>query len=84
MRYLKRFNEDKDVFMEYKLEWTEDGEPQEMFHDKLSKLLRFIRMESIRDYTISGETSTGEWKIILKIGKLKTHSKLGFFNSYNL
>ena len=45
MRYLKRFNEDKDVFMEYKLEWTEDGEPQEMFHDKLRKLLRYIRME---------------------------------------
>lgn len=69
MRYLKRFNESKDVFLEYKLEWFENREPQEMIHDKLSKILRFVRMESIRDYTISGQTTTGEWKVILKIGK---------------
>ena len=69
MRYLKRFNENKDVFLEYKLEWVENGQPQEMLHDRLSKLLRFVRMESIRDYTISGETNTGEWKLVLKIGK---------------
>lgn len=69
MKYLKKFNENKDVFIEYKLEWLENGEPQEMFHDKLSKILRFIRMESIRNYKVLGQTTTGEWKLVLNIGK---------------
>jgi hypothetical protein len=69
MRYLKRFNENKDVFMEYILEFTENGEPQELYNTRLSKLLRFIRMESIRDYTIKGINQEGESKIILKIEK---------------
>jgi hypothetical protein len=69
MRYLKRFNENKDVFMEYILEFTENGEPQELYNTRLSKLLRFIRIESIRDYTIKGINQAGESKIILKIEK---------------
>lgn len=69
MRYLKEFNENRDVFYEYLLEFTEDGKPEEMFNDKLSKLLRFIRIEGIKNYTIKGITRSGEHKIILKIGK---------------
>lgn len=69
MRYLKEFNENKDVFMEYLLEFTEDGKPEELFNDRLSKLLRFVRVEGIRDYTIKGITKSGEIKIVLKIGK---------------
>ena len=84
MKYLKEFNENKDVFYEYLLEFTENGKLVEMFNDKLSKLLRFIRIEGIKNYTIKGITRSGEHKIILKIGKWRTHSKVGFFNSYNL
>jgi hypothetical protein len=69
MRYLKRFNENKDVFMEYLLEFTENGKPEELYNTRLSKLLRFVRMEGLKDYTIKGITQTGENKIILKIGK---------------
>jgi hypothetical protein len=69
MRYLKRFNENKDIFIEYLLEFTEDGKPAELYNTRLSKLLRFVRMEGIRDYTIKGITQTGENKIMLKIGK---------------
>ena len=69
MRYLREFNENKDVFMEYLLEFTEDGKPEELFNHKLSKLFRFVRMEGIKDYTIKGITRTGETKIVLKIGK---------------
>ena len=69
MRYLKEFNENKDVFMEYLLEFTENGKPEELFNDRLSKLLRFVRVEGIRDYTIKGITKSGETKIVLKIGK---------------
>lgn len=69
MRYLKRFNENKDVFMEYLLEFTENGEPQELYNTRLSKLLRFVRSEAIRDYTIKGINQSGETKILLKIGK---------------
>jgi hypothetical protein len=69
MRYLKRFNENKDVFMEYILEFTEDGKPEELFNNRLSKLLRFIRMEGIKNYTIKGITKSGDTKIVLKIGK---------------
>ena len=69
MRYLKRFNENKDVFMEYVLEFTENGEPEELYNTRLSKLLRFVRMEGLKDYTIKGKTSTDEWKIVLKVGK---------------
>ena len=69
MRYLKEFNENKDVFMEYLLEFTEDGKPEELFNNRLSKLLRFVRMESIKNYTIKGITKSGDTKIVLKIGK---------------
>jgi len=69
MRYLREFNENKDVFMEYLLEFTEDGKPEELFNDRLSKLLRFVRVECIKDYTIKGITKSGETKIVLKIGK---------------
>jgi hypothetical protein len=69
MRYLREFNENKDVFHEYLLEFTEDGKPEELFHSRLSKLLRFVRMEGIKNYTIKGITRSGEHKIMLKIGK---------------
>lgn len=69
MRYLKEFNENKDVFMEYILEFTEDGKPEELYNSRLTKLLRFVRMEGLKDYTIKGITRSGESKIILKIGK---------------
>jgi hypothetical protein len=69
MRYLKRFNENKDVFMEYLLEFTEDGKPEELYNSRLTKLLRFVRTEGIKNYTIKGITRSGEGKIVLKIGK---------------
>ena len=69
MKYLKRFNENKDVFMEYLLEFTEDGKPEELYNTRLSKLLRFVNKFSIKDYTIKGINQSGESKIILKIGK---------------
>jgi hypothetical protein len=69
MRYLREFNENKDVFMEYLLEFTEDGKPEELSSNRLSKLLRFIRIEGIKSYTIKGITKSGETKIVLKIGK---------------
>lgn len=69
MRYLKEFNENRDVFMEYLLEFTEDGKPEELYNTRLSKLLRFVRVEDIRNYTIKGITRSGETKIVLKIGK---------------
>ena len=69
MRYLKEFNENKDVFMEYLLEFTEDSKPEELFNTRLSKLLRFVRVEGIKDYTIKGITRSGDTKLVLKIGK---------------
>jgi hypothetical protein len=69
MRYLKEFNENKDVFMEYLLEFTEDGRPEELYNNRLSKLLRFVRMQEIRNYVIKGITKSGEIKLVLKIGK---------------
>jgi hypothetical protein len=69
MRYLKEFNENKDVFMEYLLEFTEDSKPEELFNTRLSKLLRFVRVEGIKDYTIKGITKSGDTKLVLKIGK---------------
>jgi hypothetical protein len=69
MRYLKEFNENKDVFMEYLLEFTEDSKSEELFNTRLSKLLRFVRVEGIKDYTIKGITKSGDTKLVLKIGK---------------
>lgn len=69
MRYLKKFNEEKDIFLEYILEFTEQGKPQNFSSDRLSRLLRFIKNESIINYTIRGINQSGESKIILKIGK---------------
>jgi len=69
MRYLKEFNENKDVFMEYLLEFTEDSKLEELFNTRLSKLLRFVRVEGIKDYTIKGITKSGDTKLVLKIGK---------------
>lgn len=59
----------KDTFIEYRLEYVEKGEKQLMEHTQLSKILRFIRHDSIRDYSIFGLTKKNEWKLIMKIGK---------------
>ncbi len=69
MKYLKKFNESKDVFIEYLLEFTEDGKPAELFNTKLSRLLRFVRTEDLKKYTIKGINQSGENKILLKIEK---------------
>ena len=59
----------KDFFTEYKLNYKEKGEPTELFRNELSRILRFVKTQSIKDYTISGLTNKGEWKILMKIGK---------------
>lgn len=59
----------KDTFIEYKLEYIEKGEKKIMEHTQLSKILRFIRRELIKDYSIFGFTTKNEWKLIMKIGK---------------
>ena len=69
MRYLKEFNKNEDVFHEYKLEWYENDIPQEIFDTRLSRLLRFIRVEEIRSYTIMGISRNGDTKLVLKTGK---------------
>jgi hypothetical protein len=69
VRYLKEFNENKDVFHEYKLEWYENSIPQEIFDTRLSRLLRFVRVEGIRSYTIIGITRNGDTKLVLKTEK---------------
>lgn len=58
----------KDTFIEYRLDYIENGEKQVMFHVMLSKILRFVRIESLRDYSIYGFTKD-EWKLLMKIGK---------------
>jgi hypothetical protein len=59
----------KDTFIEYKLEYIEKGEKKVMNHTQLSKILRFIRRDSIRDYSIFGLSIKKEWKLIMRIGK---------------
>jgi hypothetical protein len=59
----------KDTFIEYRLDYIESGEKQEMYHAMLSKVLRFVRNESLRDYSIYGLTTKDEWKLLMKIGK---------------
>lgn len=61
--------EKKDYFTEYKLEWFEQNKLDEMTHDKLTKLLSYVRREGIKKYTISGFNQHKEWKILIKIGK---------------
>lgn len=55
--------------MEYLLEFTEDGKPTELFNTRLSRLLRFVRAEGLKSYTIKGINQSGENKILLKIEK---------------
>ena len=64
----------KDTFIEYRLDYIENGEKQVMYHAMLSKILRFVRNESLRDYSIYGLTTKDEWKLLMKIGKW-THKK---------
>lgn len=61
--------ENKDFYTEYKLEWFDNDKPDEMTNDKLTKLLRFVRLQNIKRYTISGLNQKKEWKILIKIGK---------------
>ncbi len=69
MKYLKAFNEQKDVFLEYKLEWLSKEGPDELIRDRFTTILKYIRNFNIKEYTISGFTTKGEWKVIMKIGK---------------
>ena len=47
--------EKKDYFTEYKLEWFEKDKLDEMIHDKLTKLLSYVRREGIKKYTIKSK-----------------------------
>lgn len=61
--------ENKDFYTEYKLEWFDNNRPQEMTHNRLAKLLKFVRLQNIKTYTISGFNQKKEWRILIKIGK---------------
>lgn len=58
---------EKDIFTEYKLDWFVKDKLEEMTHDKLIKILKFIRLNNIKRYTISGLTKH-TWKVLIKIG----------------
>lgn len=57
----------KDIFTEYKVEWFVKDELNEMSHNKLIKVLKFIRIEDIKKYTISGFNQDKIWKILIKL-----------------
>lgn len=59
----------KDTFIEYRLDYIENGEKQELYSTMLSRILRFVRSQSLRDYSIYGFTTKDEWKLLMKIGK---------------
>lgn len=57
----------KDIFIEYKLNWIDDkGNPDELLHDKLIKILKYVRLQNIKKYTITGFNKK-EWKILINI-----------------
>ena len=59
----------KDTFIEYRLDYIENGEKQELYSTMLSRILRFVRNESLRNYSIYGFTTKDEWRLLMKIGK---------------
>lgn len=66
MKYMEPFNRNVDVFSEYKLYYN-DGE--EMYSDRLTVLLRYIKLYHINKYIIYGITRSGIEKILLDIKK---------------
>jgi hypothetical protein len=67
MKYLKPFNENREVFMEYRLNWIENNQPDEMYSGRLLVLIKYVKKHSIRKYVISGITKTGNEKVLIDI-----------------
>lgn len=67
MKYMKPFKRNEDVFVEYCLTWINGNNPEEMCSDRLTVLLKYIRIEGIRKYTIYGITKDDVKKILMDI-----------------
>lgn len=65
MKHLKPFNFPKDVFIEYKLEYIGTDGTDTLTRDRLTSLLKFVRNNKLRKYTISG-FKNGKWEVMIK------------------
>lgn len=62
MKHLKPF---PNVFIEYKLEYDGPEGPDTLLHDRLTSILKFVRNNNLRKYTISG-FKNGQWEVMIK------------------
>lgn len=65
MKNLKPSNFPKDVFIEYKLEYDDLKGPDTLIHDRLTSILKFVKINRLSEYTISG-FKNGEWQVMIK------------------
>lgn len=66
MKYMKPFKRN-DVFVEYCLTWINGKDPEEMCSDRLTVLLKYIRIEGIKKFTIYAITKDDVKKLLMDI-----------------
>lgn len=64
MIHLKKFNEDREVFVEFMLEWETPDGLETLFSNRLMSIMKFTKRHSLKNYTIKGFRS-GQWEIII-------------------
>lgn len=65
MIYLKKFNEGRELFVEFMLEWETPDGFETLFNNRLMSVIKFTRRHSLKSYTIKGLRG-GQWEVIIK------------------
>ena len=65
MIYLKKFNEGKDLFIEFMIEWSIDDVVETFFDTRLMTIMKFTKRNNLKSYTIKGFRG-GSWEVIIK------------------
>lgn len=54
MIHLKKFNEDREVFVEFMLEWETPDGLETLFSNRLMSIMKFTKRHRLKNYTIKG------------------------------
>ena len=65
MIHLKKFNEDREVFVEFMLEWETPNGLETLYTYRLMSIIKFTKRHSLKNYTIKGFKG-GQWEVIIK------------------
>jgi hypothetical protein len=64
MIHLKKFNEDREIFIEFMLEYETTNGLETLSNYRLMYIIKFTKRNNLKNYTIKGFRG-GQWEVII-------------------